>query len=190
MLIDLTLEISRDNLPVDDSFDMRALLDAGHVGTHFDVAGKKFPLESFRTRGKLIDISHIRDREVEVADLADQPIEEGDMIIFHTGYIDEIGYGQKGYIQKSAELSDEAVAYLIERKVRLIGVDAAGVQKLKKHAKVDQYCADRGVFIVENLCNLKRLMPVASQGFTVYTAPVNRSDLSGLPSRVVAEVAG
>ena len=98
---------------------------------------KTFPLESFKTRGKVIDISHIRDREVEVEDVGSVSIETDDFVIFHTGFINEFGYNTKPYMTRSAELSDRTVDYLLERKVRLIGVDAAGVQRVNKHAAVD-----------------------------------------------------
>ncbi|WP_322061133.1 hypothetical protein [Paraburkholderia sp. J63] len=90
---------------------------------------------------------------------------------------------------RSAERSDRTVDYLLDRKVKLIGVDAAGVQNPRKHADVDQLCADQGVFIVENLNNVKQLLGRMPAPFTVYTAPVSRTDLTGLPCRVIAEFA-
>jgi kynurenine formamidase len=186
MFIDLTFALKSENLSKHKW--AQKIYDSGHIGTHFDVMNKVFPLESFRTKGKIIDISHIRHREVGIPDLSGHIIEEGDMVIFHTGYIDELGFGTDAYIPRSAELSDEAVAYLVDHKVRLIGVDAVGVQEPKKHKAVDQYCADRGVFIVENLANLKELLARSPKNFTVFTAPMNRTDWTGLPCRVVAEL--
>jgi kynurenine formamidase len=186
MLLDLTFAVKSENL---SKYKWaQKIYESGHVGTHFDVMNKTFPLESFRTKGKIIDISHIRDREVEISDLSGHSIEEGDMVIFHTGYIDELGFGTDAYIPRSAELSEATVAYLVDRKIRLIGVDAVGVQEPKKHKTVDQYCADRGVFIVENLANLQALLARSPKDFIVYTAPLNRTDWTGLPCRVVAEL--
>src|SRR5215831_14668360 len=87
MLIDLSLPIDAKKLPSEAAY--KTFVDAGHAGTHFDVVNKSFPLESFRTRGKVIDISHIRDREVEVEDLGSISIEADDFVIFHTGFIDQ-----------------------------------------------------------------------------------------------------
>jgi kynurenine formamidase len=185
MLIDLSLPIDAKKLATEEAY--KTFIDLGHAGTHFDVVNKTFPLESFKTRGKVIDISRIRDREVEVEDLGSILIEADDFVIFHTGFIDEFGYNTKPYMTRSAELSDRTVDYLLERKVRLIGVDAAGVQKFSKHAAVDQRCADRGVFIVENLNNVGKLLEHSPNPFVVYTAPVSRTDLTGLPCRVLAE---
>ena len=187
MLIDLTLPLSVAEISGGEDY-VRKIVDAGHAGTHFDVMDKDFPLDSFRTNGKVVDISHIRDREVEIADIDGVDIGDGDTLIFYSGWVDEIGYDTRhDYVYKSAELSDALVEHVVAKGVKLIGVDAAGVQKPKKHAAVDQYCADRGVFIIENLNNVKTLLGL-DKPFTVYTAPLSRTDLTGLPCRVLAEV--
>ena len=51
---------------------------------------------------------------------------------------------------------------------------------------MDQYCADRDVFVIENLCNLGA---VASEGaqFMAHIYPMNYAEMTGLPCRVVAE---
>ena len=190
MLIDLTLSLTPEEY---EKYHMRTPnLDGkgqsreGHIGTHFDVMDKEFPLSSFRVAGKLIDISHIRGREIEVADLDGHDFQGGEMAIFKTGHLAEQCYGTPGYWKKSAELADETVAFLTDRKISLIGVDAAGVQKPTKHRAVDQYCADRNIFIIENLDNLDALD--GKGNVTVFTAPLKRAGLSGLPCRVIAEV--
>jgi kynurenine formamidase len=203
MFIDLTLDIQSNRvkaaLQIQQSAAEAELTTAvtrpehqmeGHVGTHFDVMDKEFPINSFKTRGKLVDISAIRAREVEVSDLVPSKIEAGDTVIFYTGYMDEFGYESRLYWKRSAELSDAAVSYLIEKQIRLIAVDAAGAQKPTKHQKVDKLCADNGIFIVENLDNVKALIAHRNVPFTVYTAPLRRSGLTGLPCRVIAEIDG
>ncbi|MBZ9626127.1 hypothetical protein G9F71_025305 [Clostridium sp. FP2] len=65
----------------------------------------------------------------------------------------------------------------------------SGVKKGPAHPRTDQYCADRGVFIIENLDNLDLLLKEASsKSFTVYTFPINTSGFSGIPCRVIAEI--
>ena len=184
MLIDLSLSLTPDHYAQINQMAERE----GHVGTHFDVMDKEFPIESFKTQAKLVDISGIRGREIEVSDLSGFDFTDGDMAIFYTGYIEEYLYDSPDYYKKSAELSDEAVAYLVSAGVRLIAVDAAGVQKPRKHQAIDQYCADRNVFIVENVANLNRLRDAGVKTFTAYTAPLKRTGLTGLPCRLIAEV--
>jgi kynurenine formamidase len=71
----------------------------------------------------------------------------------------------------------------------MIGIDAAGIRRAGEHAQTDQYCADHGVFVVENMANLDRLYSAAGGArFTVYTFPMNLQAATGLPCRVIAEV--
>jgi kynurenine formamidase len=183
VLIDLTVTVDKQVVA-----SMTVPSKLGHLGTHFDVMDKEFPLESVRRVGRLIDISALRDREVELADIK-SPIERDEFVIFKTDYAVEIGYGGPNYNYRSAELSDDVVSHLLERKVSLIGVDAASIQRPAKHRQVDQRCAAENVFIVENLCNLDALAQAAGdRTFVVYCAPLNFRGLTGLPCRVVAEV--
>ncbi len=183
MLIDLTIEV--DPATMVDDHPLRTL---GHVGTHFDVMEGQFPLENVRRTARIVDVSHVRGREVEISDLPFEP-QAGEFIIFHTGYMREVGYSGKGYNLRSAELSDALVDRLIDQKVALIGVDAAGAQKPTKHVKVDHHCADHGVFIIENLNNVDQLLEVAAdRAFEIFCLPLNYKGLTGLPCRVVAEV--
>jgi kynurenine formamidase len=185
MLLDLSLSIDRTAQSADD----HPLRKLGHLGTHFDVMEKEFPLEYVKRRGRLVDIRTIRSREVAVGDIP-SGIEPGDFVIFRTNYSTEIGYGSLVYNRTSAELSDAAVTHLLERKISLIGVDAAGIQSPAKHLAVDMRCAASDVFVVENLCNLARLSELAgNRAFTIYCAPLNMRGLTGLPCRVVADVA-
>lgn len=84
-------------------------------------------------------------------------------------------------------MSDGLIDALFERGVSIIGIDCAGVRRDREHTPKDQYCADRGVFIVENLCGLHWLLAV-SDTFTVCTYPMNYTEMSGLPCRVVAQM--
>lgn len=77
---------------------------------------------------------------------------------------------------------------LIEKKISIIGIDFAGVRRIE-HTPKDQYCADRGVFIIENLCNLNTILSgKANMNFIANTYPVNYTEMAGLPCRVVAKL--
>jgi kynurenine formamidase len=71
--------------------------------------------------------------------------------------------------------------------VGLIGIDAAGIRRGAKHTPADRYCAEHGVFVVENLTNLGLLLERPDAPFEVLTFPIRFEGLSGLPCRVVAE---
>ena len=87
------------------------------------------------------------------------------------------------YFAGHPQLSHELIDALLDRKISIIGVDCAGIRRGREHTPADQYCADRGVFVVENLCNLQ-----AVPGHCImHTYPMNYAGVSGLPCRVVAE---
>jgi kynurenine formamidase len=77
---------------------------------------------------------------------------------------------------------------LLEKHVSIIGIDFAGVRRGKEHTPKDQYCADRGVFIIENLCNLKQILDKGNGTFIAHTYPLNYAEMTGLPCRVVASL--
>jgi kynurenine formamidase len=184
MLIDLTVTVDKHVVA-----SMTVPTKLGHLGTHFDVMDQEFPLEFLKRVGRLVDITSIKDREVGLDDIQ-TPVEKDEFVIFRTDYAANIGYGGPNYNFKSAELSDDVVTYLLERGVSLIGVDAASIQRPAKHRQVDARCAAQKVFVVENLCNLDALAKAAAgRNFTMYCAPLNFRGLTGIPCRVVADVA-
>ena len=66
-------------------------------------------------------------------------------------------------------------------------MDFAGVRRGKEYTPMDQYCADRGVFIIENLCNLSGVLKNGNT-FIANTYPMNYAEMTGLPCRVVVDI--
>jgi putative polyketide cyclase len=185
MKIDMTLKITPKMVSDAQGNEKKALV--GHLGTHFDVMNKEFPLDYTVRSGRVFDVSHVTNRDIDVSDIDITQIQPASFTAFYTGFIEKIGYGGKVYFTEHPQLSDRLIDILIERGVSIIGVDFAGVRRGKEHTPKDQYCADRGVFIIENLCNLKPLAE-RKDTYTIYTFPMNYADMTGLPCRVVAEV--
>lgn len=184
MLIDITLKITPKLAKDAQGNECKALV--GHLGTHFDVMNKEFPLEYIRRRGVIFDVSYIENRDIGSEDIDIDRIEKNMFVIFFTGYIEKVGYGSKEYFTEHPQLSDELIERLLDKKISMIGVDFAGVRRGKEHTPKDQYCAEHGVFIVENLCNLKEL--TTYEAITINTFPMNYADVTGLPCRVIAEI--
>jgi len=108
MFIDITLKITPKMVTDAQGNEKKSLV--GHLGTHFDVMNKEFPIE------------------------------------------------------------------YVERK---------GIE----HTPKDQYCANRGVFIIENLCNLNTVLSgQTNMDFIANTYPVNYAEMTGLPCRVVVKL--
>lgn len=230
MLIDITLMVTPKMALDAQGNEKKALV--GHLGTHFDVMDKEFPLEYTRRQGIVFDVSKAakEGREIELEDVglaagpsagtdasaslessvgadasasaelsasvgtavgrdAEPAIREGMFVAFFTGFIEREGYGSKAYFREHPQLSKALIEELVRRKVSLIGVDFAGVRWGREHTPTDQYCADRGVFIIENLCALGEVATASKDGrFTAHTYPMRYAEMTGLPCRVVAEV--
>ncbi|MDY5955823.1 MAG: cyclase family protein [Frisingicoccus sp.] len=183
-MIDITLKITPKMVTDAQGNEKKALV--GHLGTHFDVMNKEFPLEYTRRAGIVFDVSKVRDRDIEISDICIDKVEPDMFVAFYTGFIEREGYGSKKYFTEHPQLSGALIESLLERKISIIGIDFAGVRRGKEHTPMDQYCADRGVFIIENLCNLKELTD-NDRGLIINTYPMNYAEMTGLPCRVVAE---
>ena len=185
MLIDITLEITQEVAKKVPGSTDRML--AGHVGTHFDVMNKEFPLDYTQRKGIVFDVSQVKDRDIGIGDISLEELEYDVFVAFYTGFLEETGYGSKAYFAEHPQLSQELIDALLAKGVSIIGVDCAGIRRGKEHTPMDQYCADRGTFVIENLCNLKALVD-AGRRFTAHTYPMRYSGITGLPCRVIAEV--
>ncbi|MBQ8797912.1 MAG: cyclase family protein [Oscillospiraceae bacterium] len=184
MLLDITLQVTPEMRRAAPEKDDRALV--GHLGTHFDVMDKEFPLEYTCRKGLVFDVSAIRGRDIDIGDVDLDKVEKDQFVAFYTGYIEEEPYGTKTYFSQHPQLSHELIDKLLDKGISIIGMDCSGIRRGKEHTPKDQLCADRGVFVVENLCNLKPL--VAAQAMTIHTYPVRYSGMTGLPCRVIAEI--
>lgn len=185
MLIDITLKITRKMVTDAQGNEKKALV--GHLGTHFDVMNKEFPLEYTKRKGIIFDVSTVEGRDIDIEDILLDKVEADMFVGFYTGFIEKEGYGGKVYFTEHPQLSDHLIDALLEKSISIIGIDFAGVRRGKEHTPKDQYCADRSVFIIENLCNLKAVLDVGGVGI-INTYPMNYADMTGLPCRVVVEV--
>lgn len=185
MLIDITLEITPKMVTDAQGNEKKSLV--GHLGTHFDVMNKEFPLEYIKRDGIVFDVSKVLERDITLDDIDISKVHENMFVAFYTGFIEKEGYGSRVYFKEHPQLSNDLIETLLDKKVSIIGVDFAGVRRGAEHTPKDQYCADRGVFIIENLCSLKDVVLEGSK-FIAHTYPMKYAGVTGLPCRVVAEI--
>lgn len=179
MLIDLTIKIN----PKTATSNIAKL---GHHGTHLDIMeNDDIPIENFITTGKMFDITSIRDRIIELQDLKNTIINEKDFVIFRSHWLKDHDYATPAYFANHPHLSDELIDFLLDKKIAFIGLDFPGAQRKEKHIEVDNKCAAKNVFIIENLNNLHLL---TQDTFKAYCFPMNLSGSSGIPIRVIAEI--
>ena len=183
MLLDLTLPITPAMWQEAKELKDPAL--EGHIGTHFDVMDKEFPLEYTSRKGVVFDVSAAGE-EIGMEDVDLSAVESGMFVGFYSGYGERVIYGAKGYFSGSPVLSYELIEALLEKQISVIGLDFGGIRRTPEHIPADQKCADRGVFVVENLVKLNML--AGKETFTVRIYPMALTGVTGLPCRVVAEI--
>jgi kynurenine formamidase len=190
MRIDLTYPLKKEeliNMIKISGFDT-AMDKFGHFGTHLDCMNKEFPLHYCRLNGVIID-SRKANKEIKVSDIDFSNISMNDFVIFYTGIMEKYKYGSQEYLSYPLEFSDELIKRLTEEKIRIAGIDMAGVKLGQNHAKADQYLANHNIFVFENLYNINSLFKeINEQSFIVNTFPLKLEGYTGLPTRVIAEI--
>jgi kynurenine formamidase len=187
MFVDLTCKVSQ--FVQEEIFNHQNMAQFGHLGTHFDVMNKEFPLTYLRKNAVAFDVTGVFDRDIESSDVNLELISSGMFVAFHTGFIETVDYGSEKYFKDHPVLSCDLIDQLLESEISIIGIDFAGIRRGAEHATKDQFCADNGVFIVENLCNLGSVLNGEPyRTFVANTFSVNFEGMSGLPCRVIAEI--
>jgi len=201
MLVDLSVLIS-ETMPVypgdpqtkieqkgdiqKDGFEDHYLCIGTHTGTHIDAPrhmvtnGKgidQFPLETFTGRGVYIKVDNKR---FDLQDIMTTDIREGDIVLFHTGMSDR--FTDPDYFEDYPTLPKELADYLVQKKVKMVGVDTCSVD----HEKfvIHKMLLQNDILIIENLTNLTVLKDTQ---FTVYAFPL-KLNIDGSPTRVIAEI--
>ena len=64
MKIDITLKITPKMVTDAQGNEKKTLV--GHLGTHFDVMNKEFPLEYTERNGIVFDVSRVKNRDIDI----------------------------------------------------------------------------------------------------------------------------
>lgn len=156
-----------------------------HVGTHIDapshmvLGGKsldKFSIEKFIGKGVYIKV----DGKFDLKEIETTLIEEGDIVLFHTGMSDV--YYQPKYFEEYPAMNEEIANYLVEKKIKMVGFDMCGPDH--EPFPIHNILLGNDILIIENLTNLSQL---SGGQFKVYALPI-KLQIDGAPARVVAEI--
>jgi kynurenine formamidase len=189
---------------------------SAHSGTHIDapwhygptVAGKpartvdQVPLEWCCGPGVVVDVRHKEPgAEITAADVQealgkiDYTLQPGDVVLIRTGT--DKYWGTSDYLPMQPGLGREATKWIVEQGVRLIGIDAWGLDRpARKMAEAYKagdksalwpahvYGREREYLQIEKLANLDQLP--SPTGFMVYAFPVKFENASAGWTRAVA----
>jgi|SRR5215217_2477570 len=182
---DPLIEIRQGGTVGVDGYQDHVIRLGTHIGTHIDApshmidGGKsldQFPLSHFVGRGVHVPV----DDEFTLLRLEKADIRAGDIVLFETGM--STRYHEPDYFEDYPVITEEVAHYLVDKKIRIIGVDTCSPDK--DPFAVHKILLSNDVLIIENLTNLNQL---AGKEFKVYALPLNVA-MDGAPVRVAAEI--
>lgn len=209
--VDLTLEIST-KLPSfpgspqprfitwatnqNNGYNLELLFLSSHSGTHIDapfhfinkgITIEKIPLHRLITDAILFRIKKGADNKITKKDILEferkhGPIQPSSTLIFDTGWSKNLA--KEHYFTKNPGLSSAAAKYLTIKKINLVGIDSPSIDAGKdKKFSAHHVLLKKGVLILENLCNLKK---ISKLHFKLLVLPLKLKGATGSPVRAVA----
>jgi arylformamidase len=172
---------------------MHEITMVSHIGTHIEAPYHIFPdaddvaalsLDRLigpgiclqfvnRPPNHLISLDEIEEEAKDVA--------EGDLVFCRYGY--DGFYGTDRY-SEAPRFHPEALEWLVEQGIHLLGVEAGGVELVKdKEHTNHKILLKAGVPLVENVANLGKLR---QRRFEVYVLPIRIKGLESFPVTIVA----
>jgi kynurenine formamidase len=176
-------------------YESELIFMSTHTGTHMDapyhfhLAGKRIDeisVDKFVADAVLLNIKKPAKGYVTKSDIGKCekkiPISKGNAVIISTGW--ETHWVKNDYLSSNPGLSKDAARYLVSKKVSMVGIDTANVDHPSaSNFAVHNILLPKGVLIVENLCNLKRIKQVH---FRLIVLPLKIKGASGSPLRAIA----
>ncbi|MCU0485438.1 MAG: cyclase family protein [Anaerolineales bacterium] len=160
-----------------------------HMGTHVDAPhhfldnGKtieSLPLSTLSGRAYVL---HLPDVDLITADL----LERSEIpprtrrILFKTRNSDFWAKGERAFQTGFVALSEDAARYLVNRGVKLVGVDYLSVAPYQQSRLIHEILLGAGVVIVEGL----DLSSVTQGRYTLYCLPLKIVGADGAPTRAI-----
>ena len=138
-----------------------------HVGTHVDaplhfIAGgrtiDKMPLDATTGRARVIEIKD--PVSIEMKEVFPQNIRRGERLLFKTRNSERC-YQTDEFVPDYVYFSVDVVKYLVEKEVRVVGLDYISIGKYGDNANIGathQILLENGVYILEGI-NLSKVKP-------------------------------
>jgi arylformamidase len=175
-----------------DIVTMSRIEMSSHDGTHIDSplhfipGGATIDTMPFETTIGPCRVIEIKDeREVRVKELEPYRIQAGERILFKTRNSYPPGvYSVRQYLGKFVAISPEAAEYLVQKKIRLVGIDyisVAHAEPMENINIVHQTFLKNGVFILEAI----NLIGVPAGEYELICLPLRIEKGDAGPCRVI-----
>ena len=147
-----------------------------------------YPLEAFEGPALMIDLEKRgvdTTREELAAKLGEERV-SGEILVLRTGNMAEIIAAGRVDPARRPGLSMDAAVYLAEeRGVRMIAIDAIGVEsRTTRNFEVNRYLCEQGVLLLEGLVNLES---VRTRRFFLEAFPLKIRGVEGTPCRAIVK---
>lgn len=185
---DLEVELINDKKLNRDDYCNHNLKMGVHTGTHLDLPAHMLEdvrnaadidLEEICGRAKIIYAAGRKLLTVEPEYL--KLIKKNDIILIYTGFEKE--YGSRVYYEEHPVISEELADLFAAREIKLLGIDMPSPDF--SPFKIHQKLFENDIFILENLCNLEKLLGLTS--FKLFVFPL-KVRAEAAPCRVAAEI--
>jgi arylformamidase len=168
-----------------DPVNLTKLCLGSHSGTHID-APKHFyqngqtidqlSLADLSGVARVIDVGLAKSITAEI--LARHHIKKGERLLLKTA---NSRLPLDKFYENYVYLEEEAAAYLVERSIKLVGIDYLSIGKFKSESQVHQLLLGAEVVIVEGL----RLAQVKPGTYLLICLPLKLVGIDGAPARAI-----
>lgn len=179
-----------------DGWNARTLHLYSHAGTHMDAplhfgvshaTIDEFMPEQLIGKAWVVPILIHEDQQLlTISDLGklQAKFQEGDSLILHTQWSQFVG--QQKYRDALPRISTELAIWCVEKKVKILGVEApsvADVNNLAEVTRIHKILLEGEVIIIEGLTNLEE---ITKESVFLIALPLKIKDGDGAPARVIA----
>jgi kynurenine formamidase len=206
---EMAISVGTSEYGVDEICNHCLVVTGDHIGTHIDSWGhvkpdapraEAIPIDFCYGDGVVLDLTHkgpgeeILPVDLELAErrLEGYRIKPLDIVLLRTDAAKR--NAEKSYLTDHPGMTKEAVNYMLDRGVMVMGIDAIGFDPpvaemfaRKKFWEAHRVMREREYYHLENLCNLHEI-PAPFHSFTVSVLPVKWRGASAAPVRAVAIV--
>ncbi len=204
---EMAKSIGTDAFGIDEICNHCMIVTGDHVGTHIDSWGhvkpdapraEGIPIEYCYGDGVVLDLTQkgageeitVADIQAAEAKLGGYQIKPLDIVLLRTDASKR--QFEKSYLTDHPGMTKEAVHYILDKGVKVMGIDAIGfdppVAKMferKKFWEAHRVMREREYYHLENMCNLDAI-PAPYHSFTVSVLPIKWRGASAAPVRAVA----
>ena len=171
-----------------DVANVSVLSMGSHTGTHMDAPlhfiadGRSLDEMAFEeTIGPARVIEIFDEVAVTVAELADKDIQAGERVLFKTRN-SHGAWNENSFVEDFVYISQEAARYLVERRVRTVGIDYLSVGGFKRDGEETHHALlGAGIWIIEGL-NLAEVEP---GDYELICLPLKVLGSDGAPARAI-----